>query len=241
MTKPRIFIASSTESLDTSYAVQENLEHDTEITVWTQGVFEPSRYAMDDLASQLEESDFAIFVLAPEDVTIIRGEEHRTARDNVIFELGLFIGRLGRERCFILVPRSNKELHLPSDLLGITPLTYEADRTDGNLVASIGPSANKVRRAVERLGRFKPVDHTDAISEDDVELVSDENDIISLIQSWMGQRPTGANKGAIRYAEVDKSLGLVPGSAKKHIEQAAQRWNYVPERKGKDVILFRSA
>jgi len=240
LNKSRIFIASSTESLDTSYAVQESLEHDLEVTVWTQGVFEPSRFTMDDLTGQVEESDFAIFVIAPDDVAIIRGEEHRTARDNVIFELGLFIGKLGRERCFILVPRAQSELHLPSDLLGLTPLTYDAERTDGNLVAAIGPSANKVRRAVERLGKFKALDRFEASSEENTELISDTDDVISLIQSWMGKRAHSSNTSAIKYAEVDKALGLVPGSAKDHIEEAAVRWSYVPERKGKDTILFKN-
>jgi len=38
--RPRIFVGSATESLDIAYAVQENLEHNAEITVWTQGIFE---------------------------------------------------------------------------------------------------------------------------------------------------------------------------------------------------------
>jgi hypothetical protein len=54
----------------------------------------------------------------------------------------------------------------------------------------------------------------------------------------MGARSFAANQRAIRYDDVDRELGLAPGSARQYIEVAAQKYNYVPERKGKDFILF---
>lgn len=125
--KPRVFIGSSVEHVDLAYATQEGLEHDVEPTVWSQGVFALSRTAMASLIDQLDESDFGIFVLAPDDATTIRYTTKQTVRDNVIFELGLFIGRLGPDRCFLVVPRGGDDLHLPTDLLGITPATFDPD------------------------------------------------------------------------------------------------------------------
>lgn len=123
--KPRVFIGSSVEQLELAYATQEALEYEVESTVWSQGVFALSRTTLASLMDVLDETDFGIFVLAPDDITNIRNADQRTVRDNVIFELGLFIGRLGADRCFLIVPRGLDDLHLPSDLAGVTPATLK--------------------------------------------------------------------------------------------------------------------
>lgn len=236
-----MFIGSSVENLELAHAAQEGLEHDVEVTVWSQGVFQLSRTAMASLLDQLDESDFGLFVLAPSDVTEIRNEKKRTVRDNVIFELGLFVGRLGVERCFLIVPRGMEDLHLPTDLAGVTPATYEPSRQDGNMVAALGPACSRIRKAIAKNGLLsRPamvVQSPPPVQEEG--LTSDPDDCISLIQSWMGSRPSGENTRAIRFAEVDNYLKLARGSAEKHIEEAARRWDYVVERRGKDTILFK--
>lgn len=50
-------------------------------------------------------------------------------RDNVIFELGLFVGHIGKDRCFILIPDNSDELRIPTDLIGMTSVEYETVRT----------------------------------------------------------------------------------------------------------------
>ncbi|MBX9844960.1 MAG: nucleotide-binding protein [Xanthobacteraceae bacterium] len=146
--KPSIFIGSSSERLDVAYAIQESLEYDAEPTVWTQGIFEPTSNSLADLIKASRSFEFAIFIFAPDDLLLLRNEQKRAVRDNVIFELGLFIGALGSERCFLVCPRGTESVYLPTDLLGVTPLTYVADRADGNLVAALGPACNRVRRAM---------------------------------------------------------------------------------------------
>src|SRR5690606_6771583 len=97
---------SSTERLDIAYLIQENLEFDAQTTVWTQGIFKLSSNALDSLIESLEKFDFAIFVFHPDDITQIRNASVETVRDNLIFELGLFIGRLGKKNVFFLIPRT---------------------------------------------------------------------------------------------------------------------------------------
>src|SRR5215468_3509588 len=102
--KPTLFIGSSVEGLDVAYAAHQNLQSTTEVTVWNQGIFQLSKTNLESLLAFLDRTDFGIFIFSPDDILIIRGNENRAVRDNVLFELGLYVGRLGRERCFILLP-----------------------------------------------------------------------------------------------------------------------------------------
>jgi hypothetical protein len=154
--KPRLFVGSSKEGLEVARAIEDNLARDVEVTLWTQSVFEPSNFALDDLLRKLETSDFGVFVFTPDDVLKMRGNTHKVARDNVIFELGMFFGRLGRERAFIVSPSSASDLHLPSDLLGLTTIAYDDARSDGSLVRALGTGCNSLRRLMLARGRVQP-------------------------------------------------------------------------------------
>lgn len=89
--------------------------------------------------------------LRRDDLIRIRGRAVETTRDNVIFELGLFVGRLGRERTFIIMPQDIVDLHLPSDLLGISTATFAKPENPRLLVAALGAACNKVRRAIQNV------------------------------------------------------------------------------------------
>lgn len=154
--KPQLFIGSSTEGLNVAYAAQTNLEHDAEVTVWSQGIFGLSATILDSLLESLNSSDYGLFVFTPDDLATIRGYEQKAVRDNVIFELGLFVGRLGKDRSYMLLPRGVEDLHLPTDLFGFTPATYDPDRIDQNIIAALGPACNKIRQAMAKQGKFAP-------------------------------------------------------------------------------------
>lgn len=143
--KPRVFIGSSVEGLDIAYSIQENLSYDANCTVWTQGIFKLSNYALDSLINALENFDFGIFVFNPDDIINIRSVQFNSVRDNVVFELGLFIGKLGKERVFYVTPDKAENFHLPSDLQGVIAGKYEL-REDGNLLAALGPFCNQIRQ-----------------------------------------------------------------------------------------------
>ena len=150
--KPRLFIGSSIEAVKIAYAVQQNLRDEAEVTVWDQGVFKLSAFALESLLGILDTSDFGLFIFSPDDVLTIREDEIASVRDNVVFELGLFFGRLGKGRCFILTPDDALDLRIPADLLGILPGTYEANRSDNNLNAATAPASQKIQEQIQELG-----------------------------------------------------------------------------------------
>lgn len=150
MRKPRIFIASSVESLDVADAINVNLEHQAEVTVWKNG-FKLSSSNIDSLVEKSTTMDFAIFVFTPDDVATIRDQSKYIVRDNVLFELGLFTGTLGKERCFIVKPR-DIELHFPTDLLGLAPADYDGSRSDGDLTSAVNYPCVLIKKQVAELG-----------------------------------------------------------------------------------------
>ena len=89
--------------------------------------------------------DFGIFVFSPDDRIQKRGDEASVPRDNVIFEAGLFIGKLTRFRSFIICPRE-VDIQLPTDLRGLTVATY--DPTSVNMDAAVGPACRQIRIAI---------------------------------------------------------------------------------------------
>lgn len=150
--KPSVFVGSSVESLPYAEAVQVNLEpHYAYVDVWKQGIFKIADYGLEDLLEAVQLHDFAIFVFTPDDVAIMRGKKHRVVRDNVLFELGLFMGFLGRRRVFIVAPVGS-ELHLPSDLLGWNIGRFDPEHK--NAVASLGSACYQIREIMQKLGKF---------------------------------------------------------------------------------------
>jgi hypothetical protein len=147
--KPRIFIASSSEALPAAEAINVNLDFTAETVMWTRAA--PSANFIDVLLDHAQSVDYAAFVCSPDDMAIIRGEEKRVIRDNVLFELGLFMGRLGKERCFVIMPRGEK-IHIPSDLLGFTPLDYDANRTDKDLISATRAAGTLISAVMDRMG-----------------------------------------------------------------------------------------
>lgn len=147
---PKLFVISSTEALDVAREIQAQLEHDVFSTVWSDGVFFAGGYSLEALEKAVSESDFAVAVAQPDDMVESRGEKFTTLRDNVLFELGLFMGKLTRHRAILVHPRV-KGLKLPSDLYGLTLASY-APGQPTELGARLGPPCNQIRKIVKDLG-----------------------------------------------------------------------------------------
>jgi len=149
---PIMFLGSSVEGLEAAKQIESRLEHfPVVVRAWyTRGVFGPSETALDDLIKQVDSADFAVFVFGPDDVVNSREQESTAPRDNVIFEMGLFVGRLGRERVFMVKDR-NADLKIPSDLAGINPITY-SEKPGGTIADAVGSACTELESAIEKKG-----------------------------------------------------------------------------------------
>ncbi|PRY14974.1 putative nucleotide-binding protein with TIR-like domain [Pontibacter ummariensis] len=152
--KPRLFIGCSAESLIIADAINENLDHSCEVTIWRNGTFRLANNTIDSLTEKALSVDFSVFIFSPDDLATIRDNEEKVVRDNVIFELGLFIGTIGKQRCFIVKPRG-VDLHFPTDLLGVTTADYEPNRSDGDITSALNYACTLIKKEVDRLGLIR--------------------------------------------------------------------------------------
>lgn len=141
MKKPRLFIGSSSEEIGTAEIVKKQLESDFDVTIWDDNLWDKAVFKLNsnflhDLLKAPLKFDYGILIGTPDDKVVVRDKEYLQARDNILFELGLFIGRLGIKRSFFLVHENVKEL---SDLKGI----FLSKFNDKNLAVKV----DEIKRA----------------------------------------------------------------------------------------------
>ena len=139
---PQLFIGSSREGLTIAKTLASHIApHVAEVKLWSEGIFGASHFTMEDLAVMLQCSDFAALLATGDDDITSRGKDSLVPRDNIVFELGLFMGAISRYRTFLVMPRA-VDIKIPTDLLGINPVYYDAASPD---------IANAIRSAADEL------------------------------------------------------------------------------------------
>ena len=149
--KPRLFIGSSTEGLNQARSIFSYFEskRTLEAEVWTDGIFRASRTAIETLMACSQDYDFAVLIFTPDDVVISRGRKKDSPRDNILFEVGLFMGALGKERVFIFKPKG-VDIRIPTDLLGLT--CYQYSRRGPQFQKSIENECSKLLGEIRTSG-----------------------------------------------------------------------------------------
>lgn len=146
--KPKVFIGSSSEGLTVARAVQFNMDHVAACTIWNQGAFGLGLSNIENLISAARGSQFAILIVTADDYKNRRGRLGYSPRDNVIFELGLFMGILGRSRTYIVYDRDRRPM-LPSDLDGMGIATYSLDG-HSSVRAALGAACTDMEEMIQR-------------------------------------------------------------------------------------------
>ena len=157
MDEPRIFLGSSGKPEKLLRGLTRRLEEVADVEPWTTS-FNPGTTTLERLVELAHEVDFAVFVFAQDDWTTASppapspsGSGQASPRDNVVFEAGLFGGVLGMRQTFILHSSGAK---LPSDLLGLTSVSYGDAATPSELRVI----NEKLRKAIEHEGRLARIE-----------------------------------------------------------------------------------
>jgi hypothetical protein len=140
------FVASSTEAKGIARALQLELTDVANVVVWDQA-FMLGETTIDGILRNLGTAEFGVFVFAADDTVKIRNTESAAVRDNVILELGMFVGRLGRERSFIVRP-GGVDLRLPTDLLGVVSAEYDPEWARKEPRPAVGPASTQIKEAL---------------------------------------------------------------------------------------------
>ena len=147
--KPVVFIGSSKEQLAIAEAIKNTIPAAlAEVVIWSENVFTASA-CLESIEAQLLTADFAVLVAGPDDHVTSRGAQSEAPRDNVVFELGLFMGALSRSRTFVFAPEG-MALKIPSDLKGLTTLQFDASATDP--AAAVQKAALELEKLISGMG-----------------------------------------------------------------------------------------
>jgi len=145
---PRVLIFSSSEAREVMGEVLINLSSDDIIVESWDKIFAISSYPVPDLLNALDGVDFAIAIASADDVVISRRKSKTAPRDNVTFEFGLAIGRLGLDRAF-LMSETGRNLKLPSDVFG---LNYVAFKGGAHLQSQVAAACTKIAKRIKKDG-----------------------------------------------------------------------------------------
>ena len=143
---PRVFISSSIDGLHIAEEIKKGLEPVSECHIWTQDILKDSDNYVENIVNIATDFDFAIIVLTLDDLLIKNDEQRLDSRDNMVFEIGLFTGTLGRARTFMVLCKDDP-IHLPADLVGVTVAMY-SKRSADNLPAALEPVCTQIKRAM---------------------------------------------------------------------------------------------
>jgi len=158
MDKSRIFIASSGRTRTLAEKLGDELQTEfCDAMLWDEAQRRQlGATVIESLERTVVEYDFAVIILASDDVMAQGADDRLRARDNCVFEAGLFIKALGRERCYLV--NSVEQNQLPHDLTGIISLFFQepADLENRDqCTAAIKFVAGFIKDAVQRVGRMR--------------------------------------------------------------------------------------
>ena len=129
------------------------------VTLWEGAPFSPSKPLVNSIISIADEVDLAIFVFPYQDICTFYLDEDKL-RSNLLFEVGLFVGALGLDRIFLILPNQDSfELlthpeKVPSPLEGLPTFFYDA-RKNEDLHVALSPVVSRIDSMISNLNPLR--------------------------------------------------------------------------------------
>ncbi len=160
---PSVFIGCSSPALPLARSIKAALGTAVRAYVWDEdevkrnadSSFTPGA-VMANLFQKARLFDFALMILRPDDIRAGTDEQNQpitvdVPRDNVIFELGLFMGAIGGRNALAVVSDSAGSLQLPSDMFGFDRLNL-AGEDEASVQAAAPDILLKIMTSYESIG-----------------------------------------------------------------------------------------
>jgi len=132
--KLNVFVASSIEAKQEDQFVRSVLENNKINAITWKDSFHPGEFGLESLLNITEQVHGAIIISTCDDKIWYRGTESMAPRDNILFEMGLFIKALGLKHVALVFCRNERgeSPKIPTDILGLNVIFFEKDKRVGN-------------------------------------------------------------------------------------------------------------
>ena len=255
------FVGSSKEGLPVARVIGKMLNgrHVDDAVVSTRlwddgGVFGLGEMTLDALREAIDSFTFAILVLTPDDFAQVRRRVVKLPRDNVLFELGLFMARLGPKRSLIVNCGVTK---VPNDLAGLTIAKIELPKdrrtfrklTKEEAKTVVKPAVEKIIDAMRKAMGDGPlertvhyiapdIDHSDHYNNFQVRL---EAELVGLQVTWRFHprrgEPYTTLRRVLKNSRPEDVVIFVPkGAFERENEKKLEK--IIDANPGRALILF---
>ena len=180
--RPRVFIGSSSEGLYAAEYIKHFFSADYDCVIWNEDVFKFNKSFLETLLKSASLFDFGFLIFTKDDVALSRDIVFETARDNVIFEYGLFLGRLGVDRAFVVIEEGTK---IPSDFMGYSLTQMKTEKgTDGKAKIVDAQFAHELGKLKLQIDDYVRLGHLGLLPSTVIAISYFEN-FVKLVADWL--------------------------------------------------------
>jgi prolyl-tRNA editing enzyme YbaK/EbsC (Cys-tRNA(Pro) deacylase) len=130
----KIFVASSLEAKDEDKFIRTILEENNIDAVTWKDIFHSGEFNLDSLLNITQRVHGAIIISTCDDKIWYRGTESMAPRDNILFEMGLFIKALGTKHVALVFCKNEKgeSPKTPTDIQGLNVILFDKVKKAAN-------------------------------------------------------------------------------------------------------------